>query len=244
MTIKTLLLDDDIPSQKAACAALAAFPQIEIAGRFRTGGELFAWLEKEDAQLLFLDIELREELGFQVAERLRRSHPELLIVFLTGHASYAIDGYDFQPVNFLTKPINHAKLENTIREVERRLESRPRRRGAQVMFRLARSYRIVDVDDICLIERQDRKNYLVLPGERIRVAYDTMRELEEMLEPHDFFLCHQSYLISLRRVKRVRDAGRQLYEVTLEDYEPPVPISRNRYLELLARLRELGILRL
>lgn len=244
MTIKTLLLDDDVPSQKAACAALAAFPQIAIAGRFRTGEELFAWLEKEDAQLLFLDIELQEELGFQVAERLRRSHPQLLIVFLTGHASYAIDGYDFQPVNFLTKPINHAKLENTVREVERRLESRPRQRSAQVMFHLAQGYRIVDVDDVCLIERQDRKNYLVLPGERVRIAYDTMRELEEMLEPHDFFLCHQSYLISLRRVKQVRDAGRQLYEAVLEGCEQPVPISRNRYLELLARLRELGVLRL
>ena len=244
MTIKTLLLDDDIPSQKAACAALAAFPQIEIAGRFRTGEELFAWLEKEGAQLLFLDIELQEELGFQVAERLRRSHPELLIVFLTGHASYAIDGYDFQPVNFLTKPINHLKLENTVREVERRLGSQPRRRSAQVMFRLAQGYRIVDVDDVCLIERQARKNYLVLPDERVRIAYDTMRELEEMLEPHDFFLCHQSFLISLRRVKQVRDAGRQLYEAVLEGCGQPAPVSRNRYVELMSRLRERNLLKL
>ena len=244
MTIKTLLLDDDIPSQKAACAALAAFPQIEIMGRFRTGEELFSYLEKNDAQLLFLDIELQEELGFQVAERLRRSRPELLIVFLTGHASYAIDGYDFQPVNFLTKPINHTKLKNTINEVERRLISQPRRQSAQVMFRLAQGYRIVDVDDICLIERKNRRNYLIMPGEQVRIAYDTMRELEEMLEPHDFFLCHQSFLISLYRVKQVRDVGRQLYEAVLDGYAQAVPISRNRYLELIVRLRERGILRL
>lgn len=244
MTIKTLLLDDDISSQKAACAALAAFPQIEIAGRFRTSEELFACLEHTEAHLLFLDIELGEELGFRVAKRLQRSHPEVFIVFLTGHASYAIDGYDFQPVNFLTKPINHTKLKNTIREVERRLESQPRRRKAQVMFRMAQGYRIVDADDICLIERENRKNYLVMSGERVRIAYDTMRELEEMLEPHDFFLCHQSFLIPLYRVRQVRDAGRQLYEAVLEGCDRPVPVSRNRYMELMACLRERGLLML
>ena len=117
MNIKALILDDDENSRKAAFAELSAFADIEIVGQFSHSVELFDYLENHFAQLLFLDIELDEEMGFTVARRLRLEYPDILIVFLTGHATYAIDGYDFQPVNFLTKPINKLKLEQTIAEV-------------------------------------------------------------------------------------------------------------------------------
>ena len=56
-----------------------------------------------------------------------------------------------------------------------------------------------------------------------------------------FFLCHQSFLLSLYRVEAVRDAGRQLYEALLRGGDKPVPVSRNRYEELIRQLRKLNL---
>lgn len=242
MTIRTLLLDDDENSRLAACTALSACSDIEIVGQFSKREELFDFLEKQSAHLLFLDIELDQDSGFAVAKRLRQSFPELMIVFLTGHSSYAIDGYDFQPVNFLTKPINAIKLEQTLAEVRRLLGKSHEQRSTKLMFHLQQGgYRILDVRDICYIERLHRKNYMHTVDEVLCIANYTMHELEEMLSEHGFFLGHQSYLISLYRVEAVRDIGRQLYEVQLKDCGAAVPISRNRYEKLLALLKRMEI---
>lgn len=242
MTIRTLILDDDPNSRLAAATALSEYPQLVLEGQFKNSKELFSFLETNEADLLFLDIELNRETGFETAERLRRDKPEIMIVFLTGHSSYAIDGYDFQPVNFLTKPINPAKLKQTVDEVQSRMNHRTennRQSSAKLMFHLSHGYRIIDVKDICYIERLSRKNYLYTENETIRITNHTMRELEEMLSPHGFFLCHQSFIISLYRVISVKDVGRQLYEATLSGCERALPVSRNRYEELLKKLQNI-----
>ena len=229
MKIRTLILDDDANSRLAARTALAQYEDVELAAEFADSRGLLGYLAKNTAQLLFLDIELKDEFGFSVAETLRRDYPELLIVFLTGHSSYAIDGYGVEPVNFLTKPINPAKLEQTIRQVRQRLAPSGQQRSAQLMFRLHTGYHVIDVRDILYIERQDRKNILHTVDGEFRMGVYSMHELEEMLAPYGFFLCHQSFLLSLYRVQILRDAGRQLYEAVLRDAKMPVPVSRNRY---------------
>lgn len=242
MTIRTLILDNDIHSALAAQTALTEYPELEIAGVFQRGEELFHYLEDGSAQLLFLDIELDGESGFDTARRLGEQYPELLVVFLTGHSSYAIDGYDFHPVNFLTKPINPVKLRQTVEEVRRRLGSMARQSTARLMFPLNRGgYRILDVRDICFVERSNRRNFLCTETERLHIMSYTMRDLDEMLSKHGFFLSHQSYIISLYRITAVRDIGRQLYEAQLRGVPEPVPVSRTRYNELIRQLEKANI---
>lgn len=241
MKIRTLLLDDDENSRYAAEAALSKYEDIEIAGSFSKSTQLLDFLGEHTAHLLILDIELDNETGFSIARMLRQEHPELMIVFLTGHSSYAIDGYDFQPINFLTKPINPRKLAETIAEVRRRLEEHPGQRSAKLMFHLYQGYRIFDVRDICYLERRNRKCYLCTETETLQIGKYTMPELEKMLCEHGFFVCHQSFLISLYRVESLRDAGQRLYEARLRGTDATVPVARGRYKAMIESLHNLGI---
>ena len=241
MNIRTVILDDDINSAAAAKTALSAYSEIEIVGSFSHSRDMFEYLRENTVHLIILDIELDRETGFAVARRLHSDYPELMIVFLTEHSSYAIDGYDFHPVDFLTKPINPVKLSQTVAEVEKRMKQQQGQRSAKLMFHLQQGYRIIDVRDICYIERKERKNYLHTENESLCIAGYTLHELEDMLVEHGFFLCHQSYLISLYRILTIRDAGRQLYEVLLKNCSEPVPVSRHRYEKMQKRLREIGV---
>lgn len=241
MDIVTLILDDDENSRLAAQSALGEFADVKLAGSFSKSAQLLEYLAGHTAHLLILDIELDQETGFSVARQLRRDYPELLIVFLTGHSSYAIGGYDYQPVNFLTKPINPRKLTLTMEEVRRRLERSRGQQPARLMFRLPQGYRVLDVRDICYIERRNRKNYLYTQDEELPIGTYSMVELEEMLCDHGFYLCHQSFLISLYRIEALHDTGQQLYEVRLQGSRDPIPVARGRYRGLLERLNELEI---
>ena len=237
--IQTWIVDDDANSRVAAEMALSDYEDVDVTGRFSSGRELFAALERDRADLLILDIELGEELGFDLARKLKEKCPDLLIIFLTGHASYAIDGYGFHPVDFLTKPIRKSRLDEAMEEVRRRLYRRgPAREDVQIVLRTLSGSRIVEVKDLLFLERRSRRIYMTTVEGEERIANYTMRELEEMLEPHGFFLCYQSVLVSLRHISGVLDLGKGLYELTLNGSAARVPLSRNRHDELMSRLRE------
>lgn len=235
--IRTLLVDDDDRACLAARSALRAFPDVQVEGAFNGKEPLFAWLADNDADLIFLDIELNRQSGFDIAAALRAMNPDVLIIFLTGHSSYAVDSFDFQPLFFLTKPIQQDKLVLALDLARQQLspvEKAPS--AARMLFRLDGGYRMIDPSAICCIERLNRKNYMHTLEGRFRMMNYTMKELEEMLQDHGFFMAHQSFLINLNRVESVYDSGVQLYEAVLRGMKMPIPVSRNRYEGLLQKL--------
>ena len=241
MNIRTIIVDDDLNSRRSAAAALSNESDFIIASECEDSDQLKKVLKRMPADLVILDIELDQESGFQVASWLRDEYPEIMVVFLTGHSSYAIDGYDFHPVDFLTKPINPLKLEHTLSEIRRRMEKKNTQQEARLLFRTADGYRLIDVRDICFVERNNRRNWIHTENETIRITNDTMRGIEDMLSPHGFMLVHQSFIVSLYRITAVRDAGRQLYEAAVRGSDKSVPISRNRYEELMEALRRINV---
>ena len=102
---------------------------------------------------------------------------------------------------------------------------------------------MVKVSDIRCFERRSRKIYMIgISGEE-QVSGCTLHELESMLERYGFFCCHQSVLVSVGHITAIRDARRQLYELTLQDVDKPLPVSRHKYNELLKRVKEYGFLK-
>lgn len=240
--IRTVLLDDDPLSQQAARASLSAYDDVEIIKEFSEGAPFFTFLQEAPVDLLFLDIELDHETGFEIAGRMKVEYPDVMIVFLTGHSTYAIDGYDFSPVNFLVKPISSQKLSQTLEEVRHRLNRvDSTRKAAKIMLRLKDGMQVIQIDDIRYFERWNRKIYMVCRNKKQSVGGYTMQELETMLEPYGFYCCHQSFLVALSHISGLRNIGRQLYEITVRDRKETVPVSRHRYNELIKKLREKGV---
>ncbi len=62
-----------------------------------------------------------ENSGFEMAQYIGKNYPSVLILFVTGHADFTLDSYDFEPVDFLVKPINLLRLERAIGRIEKKL---------------------------------------------------------------------------------------------------------------------------
>ncbi|SFG52226.1 two component transcriptional regulator, LytTR family [Lachnospiraceae bacterium C7] len=233
--MRLAILDDDINSIKAARGAILRYPQVEFLDYFTKPEDLFENLYKYDG--IFLDIELGQDNGFEIAQKIIDTDSQMQLVFLTGHASYAIDGYDFNPVNFLTKPINEKKLKRTIEQLEEKIDDIEE--DAQIMFRMKKGYEIINVKDIDYIERRNRKNYLMYKGKEERISNYSMKELLDMLEKYGFFMCHQSFIVSLKKIENIIDEGNQRYILKLEDCKELIPVSRNKKDELEKKLEKM-----
>ena len=224
--IKTIVLDDDPNSCLAARSALAAYKDFKVISCFQKSDEFFAYLEENDVDLVFLDIELDREFGFDVAKKLNYKYPKVLIIFFTGHTTYAIESFDFKPVYFLSKPINPAKMATAVELVRQRLAGDKAYADGKLMFKAGGEYHMVKASDICYFERRNRKLFLVTESEEIRISNYSFNELLDMLENYGFMICYQSFIISIRRIERFWCEEKQNYYVSLMGRDEKIPVSR------------------
>ena len=126
--IEIVLVDDEqlqLDYMEKLIRQAAESLKIEINMSQYLSGEafLFALEDNPTWNLAFLDIEMAELNGMEVARIVRENAPQLELVFATAYAEYAIEGYEVQALDYLLKPIN---LEKITRVLTRYLEEQPR----------------------------------------------------------------------------------------------------------------------
>ena len=159
-------------------------------------------------------------------------------MFLTGHADFALESYDYEPVDYLIKPVDLSRLARTFERLEDRREQRP---SGKVAVRFGQEYDLVDPQKIAYICKEKRKIWIRMEDGSEYQTTSSLEELEKIFEDYGFFRCHQSFLIPIADVERV-STGRfgQTYEATLQN-GTVIPVSRGKYGLLREKLETLGI---
>lgn len=250
--IRTIVVDDDHTSAEATLAALKAFDTIKIIEYIDNSSELMSRLPESDVELLILDIEMPHNSGIDVASYVKKKLPKTEIIFCTGHAYFAADCYDFEPVDFVTKPLNAARLKRAIERAQRRLRNtitditageRPAEpKSKKIGINVDGGYKIIDVDSILYIEKRARKIYINTRGGKSLVSKYNLTQLEEILAPHDFFRCHQSFIVPIKKIRYVKsDKFGKTYSIIIKESYDEVPLSRGKHAEVKEKLEQNGI---
>jgi two-component system response regulator AlgR len=122
--LKVLIVDDEDLARLRMRSLLAdcASPGAEVAGEAGSAAEALHWLAGNAADLVLLDINMPGLDGLQLAERLRASANPPRIVFVTAHASHALKAFEIDAVDYLTKPVRRARLQEALVRVAQRLD--------------------------------------------------------------------------------------------------------------------------
>lgn len=178
---------------------------------------LFAYEQDEAVDVLFLDIEMRDMSGVELARRLRQLGAGLQIVFLTGYMEYIAEGYDVEALHYLLKPVTKEKLDAVLDRAAERIKTRE----AALLLSLPDGVVRLPLQEIRYLEVM--KNYVTLhaAGEE----YSVKRPLSELAKELDerFYRTHRSYMVNIRFVKKITKT-----EVTLKDGRA-LPLSRKLY---------------
>lgn len=204
MNFKAAIVEDDAKARESLSEMLSRYADEHGYGvRKRLYPDGYAFLNeyKGDYDVLFLDIEMPGMNGMQVAERVRASGDNVIIVFVTNMAQYAVESYSVRAFDFVLKPITYygflMKFDRVCKELDRRLN------GAKILLSNRTQTRNVSVSDILYVEANNHDLVYRLYGESFRVR-GTIAEAEKKLSEHHFVRCNSCYLVNLKHVESMK----------------------------------------
>ena len=177
--------------------------------------------------IILMDVQMKFMDGMTAAEEIRKVDPEVVIIFITNMAQYAIRGYAVDALDYVLKPVSYFAFSQRLERAIGRMKRRARR---YMTIAIRGGARKLDISSILYVESQGHNLVFGTEGEE-HTTTGTIREVEEKLESFGFFRCNKGCLVNLEHVDGVRDgcaivSGRAL------------PISRGRKNEFLAALTD------
>ena len=158
-----------------------------------------------DADLLFLDIRLPDMLGIEAAQRIRARDRQVMIIFVTNLAQYAIEGYAVQAFDYILKPVSYFAFSA---KLDRALRALAARSGGPVLDLKTREglLRRVPADSILYLEVQAH-DVFVHTADEVLKQWGTLSHFEELLQGAHFARCSTSCLVNLKYVRGVQRDG-------------------------------------
>ena len=185
-----------------------------IDGPLSTVGEVVARLEEENTyDLIFADIRLGSDLVFDAFQTVM---PNCFVVFTTAYEEYALTAFSNNGIGYLLKPIDPDELHDTIEKARhtvagtddnRRLGVAVKQMEAHYRKRLlvSKGDEIIPVktDDICYICKDDNVRIFLFDG-RSFYTESTLNELEQILDPEEFFRINRQYITNINSFLKIR----------------------------------------
>jgi DNA-binding LytR/AlgR family response regulator len=229
MTRPTAILAEDEAPLRAELRVLLTqlWPDLNIVADCVDGGQAIEALRLHQPDVAFLDIRMPIADGLQVARSAeRKTH----IVFITAYDDFAVQAFEQGAVDYLLKPIDHARLKMTIDRIVARLaagqpldlstvlaqfEARLRAQPERIKWITASvgsSVRMLAIDDVMYFQSDEKYTRVVTANDEAHIRMP-IKELLPQLDPDTFWQIHRSTVVrvgAIRAVKRDEDGKLQV----------------------------------
>lgn len=238
--MRVLIVDDERPARDKLRRMLELEPDITAVQLACDGVEALEHCATLSPDVAFLDIQMPEVSGIELAASLPSPAP--LVVFVTAYDQYAVQAFDANAIDYLLKPYDQARLQRTLARVRERLRTRESPGAAtlpvrQLLVSERGVTRVVKVDDIAWLETAD--NYVVLhtPGAQPLLRQTLTSLLAQLGDA--FVRCHRRAAVRAELVEHLVSLDKGDCELVLRG-GMRVPCSRQYRAALMDRLQGQG----
>jgi DNA-binding LytR/AlgR family response regulator len=229
MKLKCIAVDDESLARKLLEENIQQLPFLELVATCKNPFEAMEVLQREQVDLMFLDIQMPGMLGTKFLTTLREKP---LVIFVTAYSNYAVESYDLEVVDYLMKPVSMERFTKAALKAQENWLLRKRsapsiaeqpNNPAPAHFFVNVEYSLVKivVDEITHIEGMKDYVKIFLNGtKRPVLTKSTMKGIEEKLPGRRFFRVHKSFIINVEKVESIRS-----HQITIGQHEIPVSES-------------------
>lgn len=230
--VKVAILEDELEYQKKMSEYFARFCQ-ETGTAFHidcfSDGNKFLSKYKDDYDIVFIDIQLENSDGFETAKALRELNGDVIILFVTSLAHFALKGYEVAAFDFIVKPLTYEIYTLKMSRVFDKLKGSK----GMIVINYAGGVMQLPLSDVKYVETNGHA-VLFHTVSGVYKSYASMKNIEKQINSPTFFRCNSCYLVNLKYVRGVND-----FDLIIEG--GVLQISRSRKTKLIETLnRYLG----
>jgi DNA-binding LytR/AlgR family response regulator len=242
-TTRILIADDEEAPREQLLAALAgAWPQAQVVAAAANGADAWDAFLEHEPDACFLDIRMPGLTGIEVARRIGTRSP---VVFVTAYGDHALAAFDAGAVDYLMKPVDPARLAQTVERLKGRIGSgdtgtdttqallaelaRQIKRPAPVQSLQAsvgREVRLIHLDEVVYFESDSRYTRVVHEGGDALIR-TPLKELLTQLDEQQFWQVHRSVIVNQRHIHSAVRVDEGNMHLTLRGRSETLPVSRH-----------------
>jgi len=225
MKIKCLLADDEPPARELLASYINRLDDLELCGQCADSLETFKYLQKNEVDLLFLDIQMP---GMNGLELIKSLHNPPRIVLITAYREYAVEGFELDVLDYLVKPVSFERFLKTVSRYHHYSvnahshDTEPAKdtfENAYMFFKVNKEMVKIFLKDILYIE--SIKDYIkIVTPDKSYITYQRINYMEEKLPESNFVRVHKSYIVAVPRIKAFRSD-------TIKIGQVDIPVGRH-----------------
>lgn len=203
--LEIAIVEDEENYRNVLCDYLKKF-EIETGEEIHlsifTDGDEIAENYTAKYDIILMDIEMEFMNGMDAATKIREVDKEVIIIFITNMAQYAIQGYAVDALDYVLKPISYFAFSQKLQRAVGRMKKREER---YINIVSKNGVNKVAVSEIGWIESEGHRLIYHAKDNVYESTLNSMKEIENELKDHNFFRCNKGYLVNLAHVKAIRD---------------------------------------
>lgn len=228
--MKAIVIDDERLAREELKKLLKDYHEIEVIDEAKNPEEAIEKIKQLKPDLIFLDIQMPGMTGFDMLKKLDEI-PQ--VVFVTAYDEYAMKAFEVNAMDYILKPVEPARLDETVRKLLSNKESDFQ--STAKTPKLDRSNRTLGVTDQIFIKDGEKTYFIHLSevrlfesdGNYVKVHFDrykplilrSLNSLEEKLDPHFFFRANRKYIVNLNWICRIENWFNGGLQVELKSFQ-------------------------
>ena len=244
--LKVFIVDDEPLARDELKYLLIQSKQVEIVGEAESFEEAIIHIPNQKADLAFLDIELGDDNGLQLAQQLHTLVPTLNIVFATAYDEYAFQAFELNALDYILKPFDENQIRRMLDKINKvqKIGKKDHQSSATLSGHKMRKIAVQADDRIILIDsatimfaESSEGKCTIKTTENEYKINETLIMLEKKLNLGPFIRVHRSFIVNIDHITEIQPWFNSTYNLIMKDGSQ-VPVSRT-YVKELKSLLEL-----
>ncbi|ETT44875.1 LytR/AlgR family response regulator transcription factor [Paenibacillus sp. FSL H7-689] len=265
--MRALIVEDEILASEELNYLIQEHSQIEVVDRLEDGLDVLKFLQEQEVDVIFLDINIPSLDGMMLAHHIGKFATKPYIVFTTAYKEHAAEAFELEAFDYILKPYDEKRIAAMLHKlelafkrdhapVEQHVEDGPATtadgsaaHGELVRERDTNSHtdrriNLLRNDNIIVTDTADI--YYAEAQEKVTKVYTkngeftmpvSISDFHSRLPQDTFFRCHRSYVVNLSQIREIVPWFNNTYLLRLRDLEAEVPVSRGKVKEFRQLMR-------
>lgn len=231
-----IIVEDELPAKEELQFLIETYSSIEITNTFTDGLDVLKFLQENETDVIFLDINIPSLDGMLLASNISKFKKKPYIIFTTAYEQHAAQAFELDAFDYILKPYDEKRIAAVLKKLETAYQ-RDRQPAAavkpaaaphkQTRINLKKDEKIIvtDAGDIYYAEASEKETFVYTKKERYTI-HESISDFYQELPKDQFFRCHRSYIVNLSKIHEIVQWFNQTYLLRLDDCDAEIPVSR------------------